>query len=153
MVPGPACYGRGGTRPTVTDADLVLGRASLGRRRIPRASAPWIWTPPARRLDAAGVDAAGVVAVVDAEMEQALRTVSIERGVSTDRAWRSSPSVVQARPRLRPGRGDGGIPVVIVPAAAGVLSAVVSLTSPQRRDVVRVMAAPAAHRWARRRAG
>ena len=37
--PGPACYGRGGTAPTVTDADLVLGRIS-GRRRLPRARAP-----------------------------------------------------------------------------------------------------------------
>ncbi|HEV2993567.1 MAG TPA: hydantoinase/oxoprolinase family protein, partial [Acidimicrobiia bacterium] len=66
-VPGPACYGRDGTEPTVTDADLVLGRIDpeatfpdLGRLDTARASAA---------LTAAGVDPSGVVAVVDTAME------------------------------------------------------------------------------------
>ena len=78
-VPGPACYGRGGTRPTVTDADLVLGRigpdtafAGLDRLDVDAARAA---------LDAAGVSAAGVVAVVDAAMERAVRAVTVEQGV------------------------------------------------------------------------
>ena len=55
--PGPACYGRGGTQPTVTDADLVLGRigadtAFAGLDRLDVAAAP-------RALDAAGVSADG----------------------------------------------------------------------------------------------
>ncbi len=78
-VPGPACYGRGGTQPTVTDADLVLGRiaadaafAELGHMDSAAARAA---------LDAAGVPADGVVRVVDAAMERAVRVVTIERGV------------------------------------------------------------------------
>ena len=78
-VPGPACYGRGGDRPTVTDADLVLGRidagtafAGLDRLDVAAARAA---------LDAAGVTAEGVVAVVDAAMERAVRAVTVEQGV------------------------------------------------------------------------
>ncbi len=133
-MPGPACYGRGGTRPTVTDADLVLGR-------IPAAAAfPGLGTldldAAGSALDAAGVDAAGVVAVVDAQMEQALRTVSIERGV--DPSGLALVAFGGAGPLHACDLAEAtGIPVVIVPAAAGVLSAVGLLTSPQRRDVVR----------------
>src|SRR4029079_1337806 len=61
--PGPACYGRGGTAPTVTDADLVCGGIPAG------ATFPGLGqldgAAAASALDRAGVDAAGVVAVVD----------------------------------------------------------------------------------------
>ncbi|MEA2843009.1 MAG: N-methylhydantoinase, partial [Actinomycetota bacterium] len=77
--PGPACYGRGGTLPTVTDADLVLGRIpadgsfpGLGRLDVDAARAA---------LAEAGVAAEGVVTVVDAAMERAVRRVTVERGV------------------------------------------------------------------------
>ena len=77
--PGPAAYGRGGTEPTVTDADLVAGR-------IPAAAAfPGLGqldVDAARDvLDAAGVTATGVLAVVDAAMEEAVRAVTVARGV------------------------------------------------------------------------
>ncbi len=77
--PGPACYGRGGQAPTVTDADLVLGR-------IPREAAfsdlGSLDAPAARSaLDRAGVSADGVIAVVDAAMQRAVRSVTVERGV------------------------------------------------------------------------
>ncbi|MBV8691311.1 MAG: hydantoinase/oxoprolinase family protein, partial [Actinobacteria bacterium] len=76
--PGPACYGRGGTEPTVTDADLVTGRipaevAFPGLDRLDRAAAQ-------RALDGAGVTADGVIAVVDAAMVQAVRAVSVAQG-------------------------------------------------------------------------
>ena len=83
--PGPACYGRG-TRPTVTDADLLLGRlvpaAFLGGRMrldIDRARAAVGALAGALRLP---VDAAaeGIVRVVNAGMERAVRRISIERG-------------------------------------------------------------------------
>ena len=76
--PGPACYGRGGTEPTVTDADLVAGRipadaafAGLGRFDIAAAE---------RALAAARLRAIDVIAVVDESMVQAVRAVTIERG-------------------------------------------------------------------------
>ncbi|MEA3215775.1 MAG: N-methylhydantoinase, partial [Acidimicrobiia bacterium] len=77
--PGPACYGRGGREPTVTDADVVLGRipadavfADLGRLDSSAARAA---------LATAGVTAEGVVRVVDTNMELAVRRVTIERGI------------------------------------------------------------------------
>src|SRR5438045_9661166 len=73
--PGPACYGRGGRQPTVTDADLLLGRIPA------EASFPGLGTldiEAARRaLKKAGVDAAGVVTVADAAMVQAARALSV----------------------------------------------------------------------------
>ena len=72
--PGPACYGRGGTQGTVTDANLLLGRlpAQLaGGVELDRAAAE-------RAL--AGIDPAAVIDVVNAEMLGALRVVSVERG-------------------------------------------------------------------------
>src|SRR5262249_17887229 len=73
--PGGACYGRGGTRPTVTDADLLLGRLPdrlAGDLELDRAAA-------ARAL--AGLDPDAVIAVVEAEMLRALRVVSVEQGL------------------------------------------------------------------------
>ena len=72
--PGPACYGRGGTEPTVTDANLLLGRLPeriSGGVELDREAAE-------RALG--DLDPADVVAVVNAEMLRALRVVSVERG-------------------------------------------------------------------------
>ena len=83
--PGPACYGVG-TQPTVTDANVVLGR--LDPRALLGGTFP-IDAAAARRAiatlaDAVGGDvlraAAGIVALVDAEMAKVLRIVSVERG-------------------------------------------------------------------------
>jgi len=85
--PGPACYGRGGTRPTVTDADLVLGVLGAEARLAGRFS---LLPEAARRAlqehvaDLLSVDvmaaAASVKEIVDARMADLLRTVTIERG-------------------------------------------------------------------------
>src|SRR5205807_3596651 len=72
--PGPACYGRGGTRPTVTDANLLLGRLSAqlaGGIELDAAAAERAF---------AGIDPAAAIDVVNAEMLRALRVVSVERG-------------------------------------------------------------------------
>jgi N-methylhydantoinase A/oxoprolinase/acetone carboxylase beta subunit len=141
--PGPACYGRGGVAPTVTDADLVLGR-------IPADAAfPGIGVldvDAARRsLEDAGIDAAGVVAVVDAEMERAIRAVTVERGVDP-------------RPLALVAFGGAGplhacalaeaidMDAVVIPPRAGVLSAVGLLCAPVQHDVVRSWPTPADHR-------
>ncbi len=78
-VPGPACYGRGGTEPTVTDADLVAGRIPAGAA-FPGLGALDLDAARAA-LETAGVSAEGVLAVVDAAMEEAIRVVTVERGV------------------------------------------------------------------------
>ena len=83
--PGPACYGRG-TRPTVTDANLVLGRLVEseflgGDMRLDVGRARAALEPLARRLGGTVEAAAGgVIAVVTAAMERALRVITVERG-------------------------------------------------------------------------
>lgn len=87
--PGPACYGQGGQRPTVTDANLLLGRlrpeAFLGgEMALDRSAAERAMRPVAEALDGSLQDAArAVVDVANAHMARALRTISIRRGVDT----------------------------------------------------------------------
>ena len=84
--PGPACYGRGGTRPTVTDANLVLGRllphAFLGGGlRLDKAAAEKAVGELARSMGCAVEEAArGILAIANEHMARALRTISIQRG-------------------------------------------------------------------------
>jgi N-methylhydantoinase A len=127
--PGPACYGRGGALPTVTDANLLLGRLPerlAGGLTLDRAAAE-------RAL--AGIDPAHAVEVVNAEMLRAVRVVSVERGHDP----REFALVAFG--------GAGGlhacalaeeleIETVLVPAAAGVLSALGLVASGERRDHV-----------------
>lgn len=131
--PGPACYGRGGVAPTVTDANLVAGRipaeAAFGGLELDGVAA-------ASALDRAGVTAEGVLAVVDANMERALRGVSVERGI--DPRALALVAFGGAGPLHACSLADAlGMPAVIVPGRAGVLSAVGLLTAPRRRDLVR----------------
>jgi N-methylhydantoinase A/oxoprolinase/acetone carboxylase beta subunit len=138
-VPGPACYGRGGTEPTVTDADLLLGRIpadhalpGLGALSVDAARAA---------LDRAGVTADGVVAVVDAAMEEAVRAVTVARGV--DPRGIALVAFGGAGPLHACAIAEAlGMPTVIVPARAGVLSAAGILCAPRRRDVVRSWPTP-----------
>ncbi len=86
-VPGPVCYGRGGAEPTVTDADVALGRISperfyAGRHALDRAAAE---AAIAARIAAPlGYDpvqaAAGIVDIADAQMADLIRKVTVERG-------------------------------------------------------------------------
>jgi len=132
-VPGPACYGRGGTDPTVTDADLLLGRippdAAFGDLgRLDRAAA-------ARAMDRAGVEAEGVVRVVDAAMERAVRAVTVERGV--DPRGLALVAFGGAGPLHACAIADAlGMRAVVVPPRAGVCSAVGLMCAPKGREVV-----------------
>jgi N-methylhydantoinase A/oxoprolinase/acetone carboxylase beta subunit len=139
--PGPACYGRGGVDATVTDANLVAGRipadAAFGGLRLDTGAA-------ARALDRAEVTADGVIAVVDANMERALRAVSVERGVDPRRL--ALVAFGGAGPLHACALAEAlGMPAVIVPTRAGVLSAVGLLTAPRRRDLVRSWPTPPDH--------
>jgi N-methylhydantoinase A/oxoprolinase/acetone carboxylase beta subunit len=135
--PGPACYGRGGTQPTVTDANLLLGRLPerlAGGVELDRAAAQ-------RAL--AGIDPAAVVDVVNAEMLRALRVVSVERG--HDPADFALVAFGGAGPLHACELADElGIRTVLVPEAAGVLSALGLVASEERRDGVRSYLVPLA---------
>ena len=85
--PGPACYGRGGVQPTVTDANLALGRVDpdyfLGGNLT---LDPGAADSALRKLGAElGLDAEqlalGVVEIINAKMSQAIRTLTVERGI------------------------------------------------------------------------
>jgi N-methylhydantoinase A len=86
--PGPVCYGHGGTEPTVTDADVVLGRIDPkrffnGRKLLDRAGAEA--AIKARVADPLGIDvttaARGILEIVDSRMGDLIRKLTIERGV------------------------------------------------------------------------
>jgi N-methylhydantoinase A/oxoprolinase/acetone carboxylase beta subunit len=132
-VPGPACYGRGGTEPTVTDADLVAGRissdaafADLGQLDLAAARGA---------LDRVGVTADGVLRVVDAAMERAVRVVTVERGV--DPRALVLVAFGGAGPLHACAIADAlGVRAVIVPPRAGVCSAAGLLCAPRARAVV-----------------
>jgi N-methylhydantoinase B/oxoprolinase/acetone carboxylase alpha subunit/N-methylhydantoinase A/oxoprolinase/acetone carboxylase beta subunit len=141
--PGPACYGRGGTAPTVTDADLVLGRipvdaafSGLGRLDSAVARKALSNALGAEGQGSAEELASGVVAVVDAAMEQAVRAVTVERGV--DPAGLALVAFGGAGPLHACALAEAlGMRAVIVPPRAGVLSAVGLLCSPRQRELVR----------------
>ena len=84
--PGPACYGLGGERPTVTDANLLLGRIDPdyflgGRMRLDRAKAEAAMAGLAARAGMPVLDlAASVVAIANENMASAIKMVSLERG-------------------------------------------------------------------------
>jgi len=127
--PGPACYGRGGTRPTVTDANLLLGRLPAvlaGGIELDREAA-------AQSFD--GIDPASAIEVVNAEMLRALRVVSVERG--HDPRGFALVAFGGAGPLHACALADElEIGTVLVPAAAGVLSALGLVASDERRDHV-----------------
>ncbi len=133
--PGPACYGRGGTRPTVTDANLLLGR-------LPHRIAGGLELDVAAAERAfAGIDPAEAIEVVNAEMLRALRLVSVERGI--DPRDLALVAFGGAGPLHACSLADElGVGTVLVPAAAGVLSAVGLAVGDERRDRVESYVCP-----------
>ncbi len=124
--PGPVCYGRGGERPTTTDAHAVLGRIDPSGFVADAASDSEVrgaFEPLAAELgtDVEGA-ARGVLDVANASMARALRVMSVERG----RDPRNFALVAfgGAGPLHAPAlAAELGVPTVLVPRAAGVLSA------------------------------
>lgn len=86
-VPGPVCYGRGGTQPTITDANLFLGRlgeASLlnGDMTLDMASTAKAFDNLGREIDLSATELAeGMIAIGNAKMADAMRTITIGRGI------------------------------------------------------------------------
>ena len=142
-MPGPACYGRGGVDPTVTDANLVLGYlnpdyfAGGSLRLDVEAARRAITTRVAQPLGLTVEDAAwGIHAIVNTNMELATRVVSIERGRDprdlTFIAFGGSGPVHGCRLAQAL-----GVPRVILPAAAGVTAAIGLLAAEVKFDVAR----------------
>jgi N-methylhydantoinase A len=135
--PGPACYGLGGTQPTVTDANLLLGRLPqrlAGGLELDREAA-------GRALG--DLEPPDVVAAVNAEMLRALRVVSVDRG----RDPRDCALVAfgGAGPLHACALAEElGIETVLVPDAAGVLSALGLVAGDTRRDHVQAYVRPLA---------
>ena len=140
--PGPACYGRGGTTPTITDANLVLGRlnpafflggemaldAGAARKAIAdRVAAPLALDPIAA--------AAGIVEIANAHMIGAMRLVSVQRGYDPRQFvlvafGGAGPLHANALAR------ELGIPAVLVPPNPGIASAVGMLMTDLRHEFV-----------------
>ncbi|ELZ35628.1 hydantoinase/oxoprolinase family protein [Halorubrum tebenquichense] len=148
--PGPACYGKGGTEPTVTDADLVLGYVGadtdLGGDLSLDAGAAR--DALADLADEAGMDgpvaaALGVHRVANADMSRAIRSVTVERG-HDPRAF-GLVAFGGAGPMHAVSIADGlDIDRVVVPHASGVLSAYGLLAADETRDAVRTRQGPLA---------
>ncbi|WP_457652560.1 hydantoinase/oxoprolinase family protein [Rhodocaloribacter sp.] len=149
--PGPVCYGRGGERPTVTDANLVLGRLHPDRFlggsdavRLDASAARDALARLGRRLGLSPEAAAlGVLRVANATMERALRRVSVERG-HDPRAHTLVP-FGGAGPLHACDLADAlGIRRVFVPPHPGVLSALGLLMADVVYDASHAVLRPAA---------
>jgi N-methylhydantoinase A len=142
--PGPACYGCGGSEPTVTDANLLLGVLGADSRlaggvALDFEAAEAAVAGLAESLSLSALEVAeGIVRVANSEMVRALRVVTVERGVDPRRF------------ALLPFGGAGpmhavaiaaelGIDRVLCPRAGGVLSALGLCASERRRDTARTV--------------
>ncbi|MWG34491.1 hydantoinase/oxoprolinase family protein [Halomarina oriensis] len=141
--PGPACYGDGGTDPTVTDAALALGylgaaTALGGELALDADAAETVLTDLAAEADLDGpLDAArGVVRVVTATMTRAVRAVTVERG--EDPREFSLVGFGGAGPMFAAAlAAELGVERVVVPQTGGVLSAFGLLVADERHDAAR----------------
>jgi N-methylhydantoinase A len=143
--PGPICFGRG-TMPTVTDANLLLGRLDPesflgGGVKLDRKRTEQVMDEQKGSLATAEEFAAGILRVVETQMEKAIRVISVERGHDP-------------RQFTLVAFGGGGplhgcslakalrIPTVLVPAMPGALSAVGILLADAVRDYSRTVMLP-----------
>jgi N-methylhydantoinase A len=139
--PGPACYGRGGEEPTVTDANLLLGYLDAdsplaGGVELDRGAAERAVARLADSLDLSTEEAAaGVVRVASAEMARAVRVMTVERGI--DPRDLALLAFGGAGPLHAAAIADElDMRRVLVPPQSGVLSAVGLIASEPRRDLV-----------------
>ncbi|MBW7836948.1 MAG: hydantoinase/oxoprolinase family protein [Sphingomonadales bacterium] len=143
-VPGPAAYGRGGQEPTVTDANLVLGRLDKdnflgGQMRLDAAAAHQVIGALAARLGLSETEAAeGLLTIVNHNMANAIRSRTVQKGID---------------PRHYTLIAFGGagplhgcevaalmdIPEVIIPPYPGITSAIGLLTTDLKYDAVRTL--------------
>jgi N-methylhydantoinase A len=140
--PGPACYGRGGAEPTITDCNLLLGLLSPdnflgGRMRLDAAAARAALERVAQPLAMDALDAAeGIVRIIDVKMAEAIKAISTMRGHDLREfmllAFGGAGPVHAARIAR-----DLGMAGVIVPLYPGVFSAIGLMMSDVKHDYVR----------------
>jgi N-methylhydantoinase A/oxoprolinase/acetone carboxylase beta subunit len=142
--PGPACYGLGGERATVTDANLLLGRLPVdtplaGGLMLDLAAAE---RAVARLAEELGLDtracASGIVRVAEAEMLRALRVMTVERGIDP-REYALMPFGGAGPLHACALADELGIERVVCPRASGVLCALGLAAAAPRRDVSRTV--------------
>ena len=142
--PGPACYGRGGEEPTVTDANLALGYLAADSTL---AGGVALDADAARRAIAGlgsslGLDeleaAAGIVRVANQEMARALRVVTVERGIDP-RDYALMPFGGAGPMHAAALAAELEIGRILCPRASGVLSALGLIASDRRRDTARTV--------------
>ena len=157
--PGPACYGRGGTQPTVTDANLFLGRLDPGyflggRMQLDQSAAAGRARRPSRPRSASTTTelAEGMLAIINARMADAMRTITVKQGI--DPREYSLVAFGGAGPMHAVWLAEElEIGEVIVPWSPGTFSAWGMLQTDMRHDVVRSFYRPLAELDVERRAG
>jgi N-methylhydantoinase A len=138
-VPGPACYGRGGSEPTVTDANLLLGILSSESTLAGGVAldADAARAAVAGLADSLGLDlletADGIVRIANQEMVRALRVVTVERGVDP-RSFALLPFGGAGPMHAAAIAAELEIGRILCPRAGGVLSALGLCASDRRRD-------------------
>jgi len=144
-VPGPACYGQGGTAATITDCNLLAGRLNPGyflggRRQLDVALAHDALSKSiARPLGLSDEEATlGIIAIAEAHMVDALRLVSVERGLDPRDFTLVAFGGAGALHAIA--LADAlGMPRVLIPPAPGNLSATGLLLADVRHDLVRTL--------------
>ena len=141
-VPGPAAYGRGGTEPTVTDANLVLGRLDKndflgGSMKLDEDAAHRAIEELADALGMSKLDAAeGVLTVINSNMANAIRSRTVQKGIDPREfalvafGGAGPLHAVEVAAML-------GFPEVIVPPYPGITSAMGLLTTDLKYDIIR----------------
>ncbi len=140
--PGPAAYGRGGNFPTVTDANVVLGRLSKdnflgGEMSLDEEAATRVITDFAKELDLGVHDCAeGILTILNANMANAIRSRTVQKGIDP------RDYVLVAFGGAGPLHGvavaaEMGIREILIPPFPGITSAVGLLTTDHKYDAIR----------------
>lgn len=144
--PGPVCYGNNGTQPTVTDANLVLGRLPKtallgGSHALDFQAAHDALSGLASRLglDSPEEAAQGVIRIANEHMAQALRVISVQRGIDP-RGFTLVAFGGAGGMHVCDLADDLEISTVMAPIQAGVLSALGMLVAPAGRQLTRTVA-------------
>ena len=142
--PGPACYGRGGTEPTVTDANLLLGYLDAsstlaGGVDLDVDAATAAVEGLGSRVGLDTLEAAdGIVRVANQEMVRALRVVTVDRGIDP-REFALMPFGGAGPMHAAALADELGMGRILCPRASGVLSALGLIASDRRRDTARTV--------------
>jgi N-methylhydantoinase A len=147
--PGPACYGRGGTEPTVTDANLMLGYLApdsslAGGVALDAEAATAAVGSLAEELGLELIETAeGIVRVANQEMVRAMRVVTVERGVDP-RGFALLPFGGAGPMHAAALAAELELSRIVCPRASGVLSALGLIAAGRRRDTARTVLLPSA---------